>query len=279
MSDPFFSPFIKASKKIIFFHDIIYFEKKIKRESKFFDHLHHKIMIKVSKNFSNKNICISKFTEKRVNELLGIKNTQVVYLGVEDNFKVIKEENILNKIINKYNLKKPFIFYIGSLSPRKNLVRIIKAFNTIKEKIPHNLYLFGGYSWRDKEVINLLNKTNSDNRIIRGGFVEEKDLPLIYNLADLYLYPSLYEGFGLPILEAQACGCPVLTSNVASCPEVAGKGARIVNPYLVEEISEGIMKILNDKKYKEELIKNGFKNVKRFSWEKSTKKILDLIEK
>jgi glycosyltransferase involved in cell wall biosynthesis len=108
--------------------------------------------------------------------------------------------------------------------------------------------------------------------------VDEDDLPKIYNLADLLLFPSLYEGFGLPILEAQACGCPVLTSNVTSCPEVAGDGAHIVDPYSVDEIRDGILKIIKDNNYKEQLIKKGFENIKRFSWEKSARKILELID-
>jgi glycosyltransferase involved in cell wall biosynthesis len=105
--------------------------------------------------------------------------------------------------------------------------------------------------------------------------VDEDDLPKIYNLADLLLFPSLYEGFGLPILEAQACGCPVLTSSVTSCPEVAGNGAHIVDPYSIDEIREGTLKILKDNIYKEQLIQKGLENVKKFSWEKTANKILE----
>jgi glycosyltransferase involved in cell wall biosynthesis len=127
-------------------------------------------------------------------------------------------------------------------------------------------------------VSKYIKENDLDRRVIKIGFVDEDDLPKIYNLADLLLFPSLYEGFGLPILEAQACGCPVLTSNVTSCPEVAGDGAHIVDPYSVDEIRDGILKIIKDNNYKEQLIKKGFENIKRFSWEKSARKILELID-
>ena len=98
----------------------------------------------------------------------------------------------------------------------------------------------------------------------------------MYSLADLYIYPSLYEGFGLPILEAQACGCPVLASNVSSCPEIAGESAHVVNPYSVDEIQEGILKILKNKRYKKDLIKKGYKNIKKYDWKKTADKLLNV---
>jgi glycosyltransferase involved in cell wall biosynthesis len=268
VSDPVFSPLVKANKKITVFHDIIYFEKNQKREFNFIQNLHHKTMIPLSSKFSSVNLCVSKFTESRVHNLLGITNTSVIYEGIEDKFRVISNTHKIDEVIKKYNLKLPFIFYIGSLSPRKNTVGIIKAFDSIKNDVPHNLYLFGGYSWKDKEVIELLDRPSATNRIFRGGFVEEEDLPVIYNLADAFLYPSFYEGFGLPILEAQACGCPVITSNVSSMPEVAGEGAILVDPYSIEEIANAISKIIKDTHLRDNLIQKGFANCKLFSWEK-----------
>ncbi|MFW6025682.1 MAG: glycosyltransferase family 4 protein [Candidatus Woesearchaeota archaeon] len=169
--------------------------------------------------------------------------------------------------MSKYSINKPFIFYVGSDVGRKNIKRLAKSFNSIEKQIPHELILAG----------NIRRQYNSQ-RIKKIGYVNNEDLVQLYNQADLYVYPSLYEGFGLPILEAQACGCPVLTSNVTSMPEVAGYGAHIVNPYSEKEIAEGMEKILNDKKYREELIKKGFENVKRFSWEKTARDILKVCK-
>lgn len=275
--DAVFSPIIKARKIVTTYHDIIYFEKKQKREFKFIENMHHKIMIPICKNLSSKNICVSNFTQKRSRKILNLKNSKVILEGIEEKFKPIKDKELIHKIIKKYNLKMPFIFYIGSLSPRKNPIRIIHAFNSIKHDIPHTLYFFGGYSWRDKEVLKLINNTN-DNRIEKKGFVNEEDLIYLYNAADLFVYPSLYEGFGLPILEAQACGCPVITSNLASMPEVANNSAILINPYNVKEISKVILKTIKDQKLKNDLVKKGLKNVKRFSWKKCARETLKVYE-
>lgn len=278
VTDPVLSPFVKAKKRVVVYHDIIYFEKDQEREFKFFENLHHKFMIPISAKYTDVNLCVSEFTESRVKKLLGLSNTRVILEGVEDSFKVVRDRKKLDKVIKKYNLKLPFIFYIGSLSPRKNVIRIIKAFCRIKKEIPHNLYLLGGYSWRDKEVLDLIDEVNDDGRIIRGGFIDEEDLPIIYNLANLYLFPSLYEGFGLPILEAQACGCPVLTSNISSMPEVAGKGGVLVNPYKINDIAKGIKNILNDDELQEDLVKKGLKNSKKFSWDKCAERVLKVFK-
>jgi glycosyltransferase involved in cell wall biosynthesis len=109
------------------------------------------------------------------------------------------------------------------------------------------------------------------------GYVPEEDLIALYSAADLFIYLSLYEGFGLPILEAQACGCPVLTSDITSCPEVAGDGAHLVDPYSVEEIKDGIEQILMNDEYRQALIKKGNKNVKKFSWAATAHKIIKAI--
>ena len=108
--------------------------------------------------------------------------------------------------------------------------------------------------------------------------MSEEELVGMYSLADLFVFPSLYEGFGLPILEAQACGCSVLTSNVTSCPEIAGEGAYMIDPYSERKIKKGILKILSNKKYRKELVEKGFINAKKYSWKKTTKEILELCK-
>jgi glycosyltransferase involved in cell wall biosynthesis len=273
-----FAPYLK-SKKLPVFHDIIYFEKDQKREFRFFDNLHNKIMISICKKLSSSNLCVSEFTESRVKDILGLKKTEVIGEGVEDSFKPITNKKKLNKIIKKYNLKVPFIFYIGSLSPRKNIKRLIFAFDSIKNEIPHNLYLFGGYSWLDKDIKELLNQEKYKDRVFKKGFIEEEDLPALYSLSTCFIYPSLYEGFGLPILEAQACGCPVISSNTTSIPEVGGNSIYFINPYNEDEIAKAILNITKDKKLREELIKKGYKNIKRFSWEKTARKVLNACKK
>jgi len=276
--DPCFSPLIKT-KKIAIYHDIIYFEKDQKREFKFFDNLHHKIMIPLCGKRANLNICDSNFTQARVKELLGFKNTKVIYLGVEESFRPHPSNNFSDKILKKYNITKPFIFYIGSMSPRKNVERMISSFLLIKNEISHNLYLLGGYSWKDAKIRKILEKDEVKDRVKKIGYIDEADLPIIYSLADVFLYPSLYEGFGLPILESQACACPVITSNIGAMKEIAGDGAMLINPFDEKNISLAIKNLTSNSALRLEIIERGKKNLDRFSWLNFAKELIAQYEK
>jgi len=154
---------------------------------------------------------------------------------------------------------------------------LLKAFERIKNHIPHNLYITGGKKWGNNKIEDLMEKLSY--RVKRLGEVSEEQLRDLYSEAEVFIYPSLYEGFGLPILEAQACGCPVISSNSTSLPEVGGKSVYYIDPYNEEEISLAILKILRNKKLKERLVKKGYNNIKRFSWKKSAQEILDLLAK
>ena len=266
-------------KKVNFVYDLAYFKKDL-NAYKFWDTLYMKSLMKLSCKISDKTICISESTKKDLVEILKINpnKIQTVYLAVENNFEIIKDKKKLEKIKNKYKLKQPFIFYCGSISPRKNVLRMLKSFNEIKNKIPHNFYLTGRAEWGGVEFADYIEKNNLQKRVRKIGFVEEEDLPALYNLADIFLFPSLYEGFGLPILEAQACGCPVITSNISSMPEVAkNDNAILVNPYNEKEISHAILKIIQSRDFKEIIVKNGQENVEKFSWKKTANETLKLI--
>lgn len=273
------------AKKINVIHDLGYFEKNL-NAYKTLDTIYMKTFMKLSCQIANKTIAVSEFTKKDIINRLNINSKKITTIleAVEEEFKQIKDKNMLQKVIKKYDLKLPFIFYCGSLSPRKNLIRSLKAFNKIKDKIPHNFYLTGNTKWAEDKTLEFINKNeNLSKRVKILGYLPNQELVVLYNLADFLLFPSLYEGFGLPILEAQACGCPVLTSNATSCPEVADDSAHLVDPYSIDDIKNGILKISKDKNYKKELIKKGFENVKRFSWEKTAqgflKEINDLLIK
>jgi glycosyltransferase involved in cell wall biosynthesis len=274
-----FSPFIKA-KTIPVYHDIIYYEKMSQREFDFWDHLHHTIMIRINAKISHTDLTVSEFTASRMQRLLGIPREKILIAkeGVEDSFRVIKDAKILKKVLLKYNIKKPFLFYAGSLSPRKNMLNVLRAFMLIKDRIPHRVYFTGGDSWRDSEIYDYIEKNHLEEYVIKIGYVEDADLVALYNLADCYLYPSVYEGFGLPILEAQACGCPVITSNRSSCPEVAGDAALIVDPESPVDIAGRILEIIKTPSLRKSLVKKGFLNVKKYSWERMARQILTLFK-
>ncbi len=273
-----FSPLVRG-KKIPVYHDIVYFEDFNFREFKFFDNLHHRIMIPVAARFSSIDLTVSEFTASRMRELLNInpEKIRVVKEGVEGRFKRISDRKRLANVVKKYGIRRPFFFYAGSLSPRKNMVNLIKAFIKIKNEIPHVIYFTGGDSWLDNQVHAMIDENRLGKRIIKLGYISEEDLVAMYNLADCYLYPSLYEGFGLPILEAQACGCPVITSRASSCPETAGKGALLVDPHDPDEIADAMLRMVRDKNTRRKTIDHGLENSKKYTWRKTAAQVLQIF--
>lgn len=181
--------------------------------------------------------------------------------------------------LNGISIKKntfPYVLAMGSGDPRKNISLLIKAWIGISPSIKQGRKLIiygGGGNVFSKEMVNSI---PSDVQFI--GYVNDNDLPILYKGAYAFFYPSLYEGFGLPPLEAMACGCPVVASNVASLPEVCGDAAYYVDPYNVDSIAEGICKVLIDKNLRHSLVNKGTKKAKLFSWEKAAKEILIVFD-
>jgi len=166
-------------------------------------------------------------------------------------------------------IERPFILYIGRLAPMKNIPNLLKAFHIIKDRIEHDLILAG-------EIQELT--IPDDKRIIYKGWVSEAEKTDLYRNASLLVFPTLYEGFGLPPLEAMACGCPVVVSNVASLPEVCGDAAYYVNPHSPEDIARGIVKVLIDTRLRQSLIRKGLERSRLFSWERSAKEHLKVFD-
>jgi glycosyltransferase involved in cell wall biosynthesis len=270
-----FSHTIFSFKKINVIHDLAYFVKEL-NEYKFFDTLYMKSFMRLSCLIADKIVAVSRSTKKDIVDRLHIESKKIVIIheGIEESFRRQTNTEKIQIVLTKYNIQRPFMFYCGSLSPRKNMLRTLKAFYKMKDQIPHNIYLAGGQSWHDKEVKEYI-KSYLSKRVFRVGYVEEEDLPVLYSAADIYLFPSIYEGFGLPILEAQASGCVVLTSNKTSCPEVAGEGAVIVNPYDTEEMMNGVLEIATNTAYRNEIILKGFLNVKKYSWTKTADGLIE----
>ncbi|KJU82891.1 group 1 glycosyl transferase [Candidatus Magnetobacterium bavaricum] len=151
---------------------------------------------------------------------------KVIYEGVSGEFRIIEDPDLLNTTKDRYNLPEDFIFALGTIQPRKNILGLLKAFATLcaKPSFKHCLVISGAYGWKSKDIYSSIATLGITDRVRFTGYVADMDLPCIYNLADVFVYPSLYEGFGLPVLEAMACGVPVVTSNVSSIPEVATGG-------------------------------------------------------
>jgi glycosyltransferase involved in cell wall biosynthesis len=222
---------------------------------------------------------ISEFTRKDTIRLLNVKPERVVniYGAASERYQRATGDSQLEAVRKKYNLPDPFIFYPTNLSPRKNFPRLLEAFESVLEKIPHHLYFTGRMGWNTEGLDKQLERLSA--RVHRMGEFPVEDMAAIYSLAQFTVYPSLFEGLGLPILEAFQCGTPVLASNQSSIPEVAGDAALIVDAYSVASIAQGILKMASDADLRQRLVVAGYEQAKKFTWEKSVKTLLDAIEK
>lgn len=227
-------------------------------------------------------LAISEFTKQEMMEFWNIpsEKIQVVPCACSAALAPARSPEQIERVRRKYSLPERFVLFVGNSNPRKNLKRLIQAFDRAKreENLPLQLVIAGEQGWkfdRNQAVEGIHNR--EDVRFI--GFVPDEDMPTLYSAASLFAFPTLYEGFGIPVLEAQACGVPVLISRCSSLPEVGGDGALYVDPYDVESISEGIQTILTDPELAGELVRKGLENVRRFSWERSARRLHEIIEK
>ncbi len=227
---------------------------------------------------ASKIITISESTKRDLITYFHIPRNKikVIHLYPTQNFKYDKSYTKLLK--DKFNIPKRYILYLGTLQPRKNLTTLIKAYAILKKdnKIPHSLVIAGNKGWLYDNIFNLVKELDIDNDVIFTSFIPEIYLPSLYSGADLFAYLSLYEGFGLPPLEAMACGTPVLTSNTSSLPEVVGDAGILVNPNNIDDITCKMLKILKDDIFHQELRNRGLKRVKQFSIQKATKATIDV---
>jgi glycosyltransferase involved in cell wall biosynthesis len=236
-----------------------------------------RLSIKNSCRWAQTIIAVSENTKKDLMRLYQVPESkiEIVYEGYEDNFEIKKF-----KIESKFKIQNSkFLLFIGRLEERKNILGIIKAFEILKEKysIPHKLVLAGrsGYGFSKIEVAISSSKYNID--IVQLGFVPDEDKFQLIAQADVFMFPTLYEGFGIPVLEAQSVGVPVVTSNVSSLPEVAGDSAILVDPNDSVSMAEQTYALISNKSLRDAIIKKGYENVEKFSCEKCAQEISEVL--
>lgn len=235
---------------------------------------------KYSAQKAAKIITISKSTKNDIIKEYRIDETKVkvVYLGIKNNLGSMNKELDINK---KFQLASRYILFVGTLQPRKNLIKLIESFSILKNN-PKNkdveLVIVGKKGWLYEEILEAPKKYEVTPSVKFLDFVSDDDLPSLYKNAQCYVLPSLYEGFGLPVLEAMKYGCPVITSNVSSLPEAGGEAALYVDPMNSRDIAEKIERLLGDKKLQQEMKRKGFDQVKKFSWEKAAKETLKVLK-
>jgi len=282
------APLFSKLPLITTLHDIIYMENsylKILKGSatpyQKFGNVYRKMVVpKVVKN-SKKIITVSHFEKNRIGEFFSMSSDnrlEAVYNGVSTYFKPITDVSELERVKNTYSLPDNYFFFLGNTDPKKNTKGTLKAFSDFikKTQLDYKLVMLD-YDLKELEKLLVeIDDVSLIDKIVLTGYVVNTDLPAIYAQSEIFLYPSLRESFGIPMLEAMSCGVPVITSNTSSMPEVSGDAAHIIDPFKPEEITEGIIKILNDKSYKKELIKKGLERSKVFSWKNMATQVLGL---
>jgi glycosyltransferase involved in cell wall biosynthesis len=193
-------------------------------------------------------------------------------------FRPVRDAAHLQQVKERYQLPERFILWAGQIESRKNVSRLVQAFGLLQEKIPHTLVLAGAQRWNASAELSAIAELGLENRIQFPGWIAHEDLAAVYSLADLFVFPSLHEGFGIPLLEAMACGCPIVAANTGSVPEVVNGSAYLVDPLNVGSIAAGIQTVLLDDKLRADLIERGLLRAKDFSWEKTARQLLAVFD-
>jgi glycosyltransferase involved in cell wall biosynthesis len=222
----------------------------------------------------------SQSTRSDVIECIGADpaRVEVVYPGVEPRFRPLEDAHALQAVRSRYGLPDRFMLGLGTLQPRKNYERLIEAYGMTRREVRAQvkLVIAGGKGWLYDSIFRRVEELGVAADVRFAGYVADEDLPALYTLAELFVFPSLYEGFGLPPLEAMACGTPVVTSNVSSLPEVVGEAALLVDALDVLALAEAIQRALSDEGLRSRMTHLGRQQARRFTWPGAAKKLLDL---
>lgn len=239
---------------------------------------------KYSLKVADRIVVISKSTKADVVNHFRIPKTKVTvaYPGYDQGiFKKINNQPMIDKVLGKYGISGSYIIYTGTVQPRKNLVRLIEAVSKIEGII---LVVVGKTSgegrqgWMYQETLEAPKKYRVEDQVIFTGFVPTKDLPYLYSGARCFVLPSLWEGFGIPVVEAMACGIPVIVSNTSSLPEIVGEAGLKVDPENVDQIEQAIRITISDQRLRDQLIKAGLKKAKMYNWDKMARKVLRVFK-
>ncbi|HAI74127.1 MAG TPA: glycosyltransferase family 1 protein [Candidatus Moranbacteria bacterium] len=250
---------------------------------------------------ADKIIAISDSTASDISSLyeIGKEKINIIPSAIADNFHIInRNDKKLLEVKEKYNLPFKFILYLGTIEPRKNILGIIRAYNKLQssaetsvetglkpvstvacndEIAKYKLVIAGSSGWLGEEFFEEIERSKFKEKIILPGFIEDCDKPFMYNLSSLFIYPSFFEGFGFPPLEAMSCGVPIIASNNSSLPEICGNAAILIDPHKPEEICEAMKQILSDKALREKLVQKGMEKSKEFNWKKTAEKTLKMF--
>lgn len=283
------APISTSIPLVVTLHDIIYLESVsiLKKGGTWYQkmgNMYRRYVVPKVVKKSRKIITVSHFEKNRIKGFFGFPETDqrlvAVYNGVSDYFKPIQDVAELKRVKEKYHLPDKFAFFLGNTDPKKNTKGVLKAFSDYLKSgnEPLELVMLD----YEKSALNSLLSEIGDNDLIKHihltGYVVNTDLPAIYSQCAVFLYPSLRESFGIPMLEAMRCGCPVITSNTSSMPEVSGGAAYIIDPFKPTEITEAMIRVMTDENLRLKLINSGLVQASKFSWRAMAHEVLNIYK-
>lgn len=276
-----FSPVVSPCPSAVIIHDLVPFKSPENFTQT--ERLVLKVLLLLSAKRASRIITVSKSTQKQILEQFRIpsEKTTVAYAACEEIFLSHQVGHAAKQTVKKaLMINDDYILCMASTRQNKNLDRLLLAFSVLKSKhsMRHRLVITGASGRQHEFLINRLPQLGLNGCVVFTGPVSDDILPSLYGAASAFVYPSTYEGFGLPVLEAMACGVPVVTSNITSLPEVAGNAALLVNPYDVSQMAEAIHRVLTDPEVRSSLIEKGHKRVRKFSWGKTAAQVLEALE-
>jgi len=225
-------------------------------------------------------IAVSEYTRREVVELLHVDpaKVHVVYEAADPRFRPVRDPAALAAVCARYRLQPPYILFVGAIEPRKNLAMLLRAFAALCQEpdFRHQLVIAGGKGWLYDEVFRTAERLNLGDRLRFAGFVADEDLPALYSAADLFAHPAHFEGFGLPPLEAMACGTPVVASDATSLPEVVGEGGLLLPPRDERAWAEALRRVATDRALHDRLAAQGLQQAARFSWAETARRTVEV---
>jgi len=242
----------------------------------------YQLTMKSAVKNSTKVLAITEFTKKDVIKYLGATEDKVtvIYEASDEKIQLVDDQDFIKKVKEKYGLKKPFYFFLSNLRIHKNVERMVKAFEILRDQgLDVQLLVVGKPDPRYLEALESIENSKYRSDIVRPGFVPDDEVAVFYTEAVAFVYPTLYEGFGLPGLEAMSCGLPVIASEASCLPEVLGEGVLYFDPYDPNEIAGAMRQILEDKKLRHKLINAGYRQCQKYSWAKMGQEIVELYRK
>ncbi len=279
------APIFTSIPMVVTIHDIIYMEsislfRKGSSSYQRFGNMYRSFIVPMVVKKCRKVITVSEFEKKRISSFFKIDDSRIkaIYNGVSFHFRPVNDPSVFESLRARYKLPDKFVFFFGNTDPKKNTIGVLRALSLFNKRSEEKLHLV--MLDFDRQALNKLidevGDSSLNNYITLTGYIPNSELPGIYSMSSVFLYPSLRESFGIPMLEAMACGTPVITSNTSSMPEVAGNAAIFIDPFKPEQITDAMFKLLSDQELRSNLVSEGYIQSGKFTWKNMAMQMLEV---